>query len=875
MLAAWSSSPTRFREDANAEEDTALVGYPDRVLVELAQNAADAAARAGEPGRLAVRLDDGVLAVANTGAPLDAAGVASLASLRASAKRDDDPAATVGRFGVGFAAVLAVSDAPVVASTSGAVAFSADRTRAAVQALPELAAELARRDGHVPVLRLPFPDTARPPEGFTTEVTLPLRDAAAVARARAAVEELDEGLLVALPALSVIEVVADGRRRVLTGPAESDRVVAAQGQLPPGALASLPTEQRGTGQWWLRWAVPRPAGCPAVIHAPTPTTEPVDLPALLVGSFPVDAARRHLAPGPVTDLLLAEAGRAYLGLLVAAAADGPAQLLPLLPGPVGAGVADAAIRAVVRAGLADLPLGAGGVRAGQARLPVGLPAPAYPLVADVVADLLAPQWDAPGVDSLGVARVGLADLVDELAGVDRPAQWWADLYTALDGADLTALSGLPVPLVDGRTVSGPRGVLLGASGADATAWAGLGLRLAAVDHPLLARLGAVPADAQTVLDHPGVAAAVGGGEADPQLARTVLGLLARAGAAARERPWLGGLLLPAAGGGYVPAAELVLPDAVVAGWLAPGAADLVDPALVDEVGRDALVAAGVLDTFTVRSLTAVSLDPDTVDLDVDDAARWADDVLTDVEDRLGQAALRYPPLAPEMVVVADLDLVDDDAWPAVLTALAADPATRAALLGPTRLVTADGDSVDVASYTAWWLGSHVRFDGRRPRDYRLPGAPAWLGLALPAALAGVDAAVLAAVGVASSAADVADSPMLLPLLAAGVDPRQAVDPVGGAALPVPDVLARVLTGLPPAYREHDDLVVAGVAVDWWVAGDATVHAATLDGLARGCAWACGQWDARLLAAAVLAEPSRVEELLAEESFGEAAATSGD
>jgi len=40
-------SPTRFREDANAEEDLRLGGYRDRLLVELAQNAADAAGSGG------------------------------------------------------------------------------------------------------------------------------------------------------------------------------------------------------------------------------------------------------------------------------------------------------------------------------------------------------------------------------------------------------------------------------------------------------------------------------------------------------------------------------------------------------------------------------------------------------------------------------------------------------------------------------------------------------------------------------------------------------------------------------------------------------------------------------------------------------------
>src|SRR6202000_1923513 len=88
VLDAWTASPGRFREDANAEEDYALGGYRDRVVGEVAQNAADAAARAGVPGRLRLTLRDATLVASNTGAPLDAAGVAALSTLRASSKRD-------------------------------------------------------------------------------------------------------------------------------------------------------------------------------------------------------------------------------------------------------------------------------------------------------------------------------------------------------------------------------------------------------------------------------------------------------------------------------------------------------------------------------------------------------------------------------------------------------------------------------------------------------------------------------------------------------------------------------------------------------------------------------------------------------------------
>lgn len=73
VLDSWAASPARFREDANAEEDLALGGYRDRLIVELAQNAADAASRAGTDGRLRLTLHESagthVLAAANTGAP--------------------------------------------------------------------------------------------------------------------------------------------------------------------------------------------------------------------------------------------------------------------------------------------------------------------------------------------------------------------------------------------------------------------------------------------------------------------------------------------------------------------------------------------------------------------------------------------------------------------------------------------------------------------------------------------------------------------------------------------------------------------------------------------------------------------------------------
>src|SRR5215469_287523 len=343
VLDAWAASPARFREDANAEEDYALGGYRDRVVVELAQNAADAAARARVPGRLRLTLDAGTLVAANVGAPLDAAGVAALSTLRASAKRGPDAdEMAVGRFGVGFAAAVAVSDEPGICSLTGAVSWSASATGELVRRIPALAGELAARSGHLPVLRLPFAADGVPPEGFATAVTLPLRDEAAGRLIKRLLAETGPALLLALPALAVIEIEVDGVRRVLTAAHDGDGVTitadgttcrwrtgTAAGRTDPGLLSDRPAEERARSSWSVRWAVPvtlggqegdlpagrLPEGVGAVVHAPTPTDEPLGLPALLLASFPLSPDRRHVAPGPLTGFLIDRAAEAYAALL--------------------------------------------------------------------------------------------------------------------------------------------------------------------------------------------------------------------------------------------------------------------------------------------------------------------------------------------------------------------------------------------------------------------------------------------------------------------------------------------------------------------------------------------------------------------------------
>jgi hypothetical protein len=408
VLGAWRASPARLREDANTEEDHARGYYRDRVLVELAQNAADAATRAGVPGRLLLRLastpDGEVLIAANTGEPLDDAGVASLASMRASAKRDagGSPAhagadgshgqaagGLVGRFGVGFAAVRAVADEVSVLSTSGGVRFSlADTTELLARASsdsPELADEVRRRDGSLPALRLPLPAEGAPPTGYDTAVVLELRDEVAADEVRALLTLVDDPLLLALPGLVEIVVEDDSAVhpvRRIADVADRWRIASAQGELGLALLADRPVEERSARTWRVTWAVPRTAAVPdvpharaddfwptasedpplapaatwhAVVHAPTPTDEPCSVPALFVATLPLDPTRRHVAAGPLTDAVLDHAAGLYARLALSVALDG-GDPLGLVPTGLPAGALDTGLRERIVERLARTPL---------------------------------------------------------------------------------------------------------------------------------------------------------------------------------------------------------------------------------------------------------------------------------------------------------------------------------------------------------------------------------------------------------------------------------------------------------------------------------------------------------------------------------------
>lgn len=152
-IESYRIHPDLVSEHANLEESIRTGGYASRTLLELVQNAADALAGAERSqgpatGRVEIILDiaNQVLYCANAGRPFSKSGITAITMAHLSGKRGDE----IGRFGLGFKSVLAVSDTPQILSRSIAFGFNSADARAA---LNEVAPGLKR----YPVLRTATP----------------------------------------------------------------------------------------------------------------------------------------------------------------------------------------------------------------------------------------------------------------------------------------------------------------------------------------------------------------------------------------------------------------------------------------------------------------------------------------------------------------------------------------------------------------------------------------------------------------------------------------------------------------------------------------------------------------------------------------------
>ncbi|MGV8873830.1 MAG: sacsin N-terminal ATP-binding-like domain-containing protein [Rhodococcus sp. (in: high G+C Gram-positive bacteria)] len=752
ILAAWASSPTRLREDSASESDLVRGGYRDRLLTELAQNAADAAARASVPGRLAVWTDDtGAVHIANTGAALDVSGVHALTALRASAKTAAD--AGVGQFGVGFTAVRSVSDEIEVRSREGGVVFSARRT---LEVLRDRG--MATPDAGAPVLRLAWPVSTPPASGFDTEIVLTLRPEVDVESFASGFAEEAVDLLLELDALDSIEIdgtVIDCIRTEL-----DDTTVEI-------AIGRRAWRQFTTPA--ARWLAPLVDGLPVpapadVLRAPTRSDELLSLPAVVIADVPMQPDRRRVLPG----VSLEAVAHGYADFVASLPAVSRVSFVPEVG--FARSEVDGALRELIFHRLSSaawLP-GVNGrdLVPERANVVADATEELVSVLTDVVPDLvdaaLSGARHASALSAVGVHRIGLAGLAEMLGGQDREPSWWRRVFDALvplvvDGVAAEELAALPVPLADGRTVTGPRTTVIGSEASAAVTW----VRLVHPDavSPLLTRLGARAATASELLTDPALEAALDDldWDDDEGVDALVSAVLALAGGAGDLPGLLGGLPLEDDEGELRSADELLLPAAPLADLLVRDSPfGVLAPAVVARYGERALRAVGVGWGFSVVRDEL----PTGPDHDLDDEAEWWSTL----------------PAEPEtLLAVRDLDLVRSDAWAEAMTVMLDDPTTRAAL-------------TDRNGYTAWWLRHHARLHDRRPIEFRSPSDDTFAGLLDP--LDHPRADELAVVSSASECEGVETAHVLLGALA---DPRRS---------PTPAVIARTHTLIATAVAER-------------------------------------------------------------------------
>ncbi|WP_174526739.1 DEAD/DEAH box helicase [Micromonospora maritima] len=133
-IESYRVKPDLLTEHANHEESIRVGGYANRTLLELIQNAADAMAGNADSdenaGRVEIVLDTvrRALYCANGGRPFSKRGLTAITHAHLSGKRGDE----IGRFGLGFKSVLAVSTAPQVFSRSVSFEFNSSEAHASL-----------------------------------------------------------------------------------------------------------------------------------------------------------------------------------------------------------------------------------------------------------------------------------------------------------------------------------------------------------------------------------------------------------------------------------------------------------------------------------------------------------------------------------------------------------------------------------------------------------------------------------------------------------------------------------------------------------------------------------------------------------------------
>ncbi|WP_177235994.1 DEAD/DEAH box helicase [Arthrobacter sp. ov118] len=214
---SYAAKPKLLLEHFNEEDGYRAGSYGQRLIPELIQNSADAMS-GPSAGRLQLLLTDNYLYCANDGEPLTNDGMIAILNSHMSGKSNED----LGRFGLGFKSVLAVTSKPEVISRSVSFSFDREISRQRLTAA-------GVNDASIPLLRLGWlldpirafendPDLAQLADWASTIIRLPLE--AGPELAEKGIAALEPNILLFMPMVRTLTVT---RRTALE---QSEQVLA-------------------------------------------------------------------------------------------------------------------------------------------------------------------------------------------------------------------------------------------------------------------------------------------------------------------------------------------------------------------------------------------------------------------------------------------------------------------------------------------------------------------------------------------------------------------------------------------------------------------------------------------------------------------------
>ncbi|MEI7911363.1 MAG: DUF3883 domain-containing protein [Verrucomicrobiota bacterium] len=341
-------SPERLISEYRHEREITR-GYHGREILELLQNAGDAAHEANIKARVRIIVSQEGVVIGNTGRPFDVGGVKSLQTANLSPKRQRQKA-VIGDKGLGFRSILNWTACPLISSGELHLAFLptyADRVvtelQLASRELTEWVTKEQRHANGLIVPRLAFPQIvvdwdhhewgdpkirhvatqcqALRNEGFDSIVGMPFAFDDAHAEALRQIDELGPEILIFVDTIDCLEIETGGSesrktwQRSDSGAFVSVRengqslgewsVFAFNGEVPESLL-----DQEDASQTDYHITIGVPSGTTqassSVLHCYFPTEVEIPLPIVCHATLRLDETRKHLTDTQANRFILGQ-----------------------------------------------------------------------------------------------------------------------------------------------------------------------------------------------------------------------------------------------------------------------------------------------------------------------------------------------------------------------------------------------------------------------------------------------------------------------------------------------------------------------------------------------------------------------------------------